>query len=149
MRGKLLTRREALGIGVAGALAGLVGCDTKSGVATGDAMITIGDLVLRIPHWSGKVIGVALITAGSFVKIYFEFSDKTRQDVDIELTPDQMEKIQKALGSGKSFKWAGKDLPLLEGDPSAPKPHQGKLPPGGAAAASAQADDSVFERSNK
>jgi hypothetical protein len=100
-----LTRREALrlGLGVvgAGAAIGISGCvEEKVGNAAGDAMITIGGLVLLIPHPLGKIIGAALTVGGAGLKIYMATKDGKKKETEIELTEEQRRKIKQSQAAG-------------------------------------------------
>lgn len=105
MGSRMLTRRDAIAAAIGGVLAGIpfIGCDAKMATAAGEGMIAIGGLVLEIPHWLGKVIGAALITGGSALVVYFGCSDGSRKKVQIELTQEQMRKIERALAAGEEF----------------------------------------------
>jgi hypothetical protein len=88
---------------VGGAVTALTGCDKKTGSAAGAAMVTIGGLMLKIPHWLGKLVGVVLVSGGGALKFYFQCPDGHREEVSIELTDEQKKKIEAAVAKGQKF----------------------------------------------
>jgi hypothetical protein len=76
----------------------------KTGDAIAEAVIVIGNLVLKIPHFVGKVVGVFLISGGAILKVIVANLRGESVGVDLELTPDQILQIQKAIHSGQAAK---------------------------------------------
>jgi hypothetical protein len=101
---RTMTRRGAIAIGLGGALASLTGCGKKDlPNAVSEGLIAIGGLVLTIPHWLGKVIGAALVSGGSALKVYFACADGSEKAVEIALTAEQKQKIEEAVAGGQKF----------------------------------------------
>lgn len=63
-------------------------------------MITVGNLVLKIPHPVGKVVGAVLIIAGSALKVYVSAEGAEPVEVHISLTRDQLREVQEAIAMG-------------------------------------------------
>ncbi len=100
-----INRRRALQIVGLGLVGTLPGCDKREAAhAVGEAMISIGAVVLTIPHLLGKIIGAALVGGGSILKVYITLSDGGNDEVDLSLTPEQMEILRKAAARGQKAK---------------------------------------------
>jgi hypothetical protein len=103
MKTHLVTRRQALILAGAGALASLNGCSHRTVETVGDALVSIGGLVFTIPHLAGKIIGAILTGSGAALKLYVVSMEGLKSEVEIELTEDQQQKIREALEAGKKF----------------------------------------------
>ncbi|MBY0522908.1 MAG: hypothetical protein K2R98_05900 [Gemmataceae bacterium] len=106
MHNSRLTRRQVLELGALGVCSSvLLGCEQKElGNAAGDAMITIGTVILRIPHAAGKIIGTLLVSAGTALKITMAVPGGGTAEVTITLTEEQQKLINQALKEGLTVK---------------------------------------------
>ncbi len=77
----------------------MLGCEVESRTreAIGEALITIGELVLKIPHLSGKIIGVFLVGAGVALRFQVQTSKGSTRSIEIKLTDEQMAQLREAL----------------------------------------------------
>ncbi len=105
MRPQHPNRRRVLQFAAVGLVTAVVGCDEReAGNAVGDGMIAIGGLVFSIHHPVGKIIGAVLVTAGGVLKVIIAAASGDRKEVVLQLTPDEVEKVQKALAAGERAK---------------------------------------------
>jgi hypothetical protein len=85
-----------------GLVTAIVGCDEKeAGKTVGDGMITIGGLAFTIPHPLGKIIGAVLVCGGSVLKVIIAAGGGEKEEVVLKLTPEEAEKIRKALAASE------------------------------------------------
>ncbi len=99
-----ITRRAFLQAAAVGLAAGAPACDAGSRHTvdtSADAAIFIGAVVLSVPHPAGKIVGIALVVAGSIAKITIAAKDGSEHDDEIVLTDEQLKAIEEAIASGE------------------------------------------------
>jgi hypothetical protein len=91
-----------------GLCVGLTGCEQTDGRivkevvnTAGDVLICIGNLVEeKVKSIPGKIVGLALIVLGNVLKVYVA-TGSGEKEVNIALTDEQSQKLQKAMSAGQ------------------------------------------------
>lgn len=87
--------RVSMFVGLALVALAATGCDNKGAQqAVGTGMVQVGEVIAKLPHPVARVVGVALIAAGTALIVDAELADGATQQFKIELNDEQRKTLE-------------------------------------------------------